>query len=95
MKSTMHFIAHNEDQAWSMAEQFLSHDIDYDVCRSKNAGYPIYYSTFEGCMEWVSVLGDRLEINQADGNTVNIWIEEDSLLRNLVKKAQEFGYTAG
>ena len=46
-------------------------------------------------MEWVSVLGDRLEINQADGNTVNIWIEEDSLLQNLVKKAQEFGYTAG
>lgn len=95
MNTTLHFVAHDENEAWYMAEQFLSHDIDYDIGRSHRAGYPIYFSTFEGCSEWVSVLGDRLEINQANGNTVNVWIKEDSLLQNLVKKAQEFGYTAG
>lgn len=89
-----HWHVANREEAFLVASNITLHDYEYDVARSERAGYPIYYSVYEGCNEWVSDLGNRLEVNHADGRTTNIWIE-DELLQNLVKKAQEFGYTAG
>lgn len=89
-----HITVMSKNDAWIEADHLLSHDVDYDVYRSKQAGYPIYYSTWEDINEWVSDLGDRLEVNLADGTTVNIWVKEREILQELINKSREYGYTA-
>ena len=63
-------------QAWEMADQIITSDYMYDGWRSERAGYPVYYSTKEGCNEYICDLGDRLEVNLDDGRSVNVWIEK-------------------
>lgn len=88
--------ATTEVKAFSMANKLMHYDYEYDVYRSKKAGYPIYYTTKEGVNEWISHLGNRLEVNLEDGKTVNIWIDsfEDEARRKLVELSKSFGYTA-
>ena len=43
----------------------------------ENAGYDIYHSTASGVNAWISDLGDRLEVNLENGETVSIWIDEE------------------
>ena len=64
-------------EAWRIADEQTSADYEYDIGRSARAGYPIYYTTAEGLTEYICDLGDRLEVNRADGQTVNIWIKPD------------------
>lgn len=66
----------SREQAWIEARKIFLTDYAKDDQRSANAGYPIYHSTAEGVSAWISDLGDRLEVNLADGKSVNIWIEE-------------------
>lgn len=65
-------------EAWEKANEIFPTDYEKNNERSERAGYDIYESTLEGCNSWISDLGDRLEINLENGETVNIWIEYES-----------------
>lgn len=67
----------SREQAWIEADNLFPTDYIKDEMKSEAAGYDIYYSTCEGVNAWISDLEDRLEINLATGETVNIWIEEE------------------
>ena len=67
----------SREQAWIEADKLFPTDYIKDAEKSEAAGYDIYYSTCEGVNAWISDLEDRLEINLATGETVNIWIEEE------------------
>ena len=64
-------------EAWDKADIIFPTDYNKDESRSKKAGYDIFYSTAAGVNAWISDLGDRLEVNLASGETVNIWIDEE------------------
>ena len=61
--------------AWIEVNKIFPTDYEHDTSRSERAGYPIYYSTAAGVNAWISDLGNRLEVNLPDGQSVNIWIE--------------------
>ena len=60
-------------EALGIARAYLG-DTKKDESASNKAGYPIC-KNISG--EWVSDLGNRLELNFADGHTQNIWIEDE------------------
>lgn len=61
------------DEAIAVARTMLEGQLFMkDNERSERAGYPIYVS--EKDYEWVSDLGDRLEVNQG-AESMNIWID--------------------
>lgn len=62
--------------AWAEVHKIFPTDYELDNRRSQNAGYPIYFSAAEGVNAWISDLGNRLEVNLPNGESVNIWIEE-------------------
>ena len=65
----------NED-AWVQAAEILGCSFYYDKEASTKAGYAIHKGISEvNC--WISDMGNRLEVNMSNGDTVNIWIEED------------------
>ncbi len=66
----------SREKAWNKADIIFPTDYAKDEARSSRAGYPVYYSTANGVAAWISDLGDRLEINLENGETVNIWIDE-------------------
>lgn len=67
----------SKEQAWVEADKLFPTDYIKDEKKSDTAGYDIYYSTCDGVNAWISDLEDRLEVNLATGETVNIWIEEE------------------
>jgi hypothetical protein len=66
--------ANSIEQAWNMANNIIKGDYEKDYNRSQKAGYDIYVSN--SGKEWISDLGNRLEVNREDGTSVNIWVEE-------------------
>ena len=79
-----YFTANSKEQAWEIANRVFPTDYEQDTIRSKNAGYPIFYSTRSGFSAWISDLNDRLELNypvynengkMIDFISVNVWIE--------------------
>ena len=62
-------------EAWTEVGKIFPTDYEYSTERSERAGYPIYYSTAAGVNAWISDLGNRLEVNLADSESVNIWIQ--------------------
>ena len=69
--------ANSRKEAWKIADSIFSTDYMKDERRSKNAGYDIYFTTAAGVNAWISDLGDRLEVNLENGETVNIWIDDE------------------
>ena len=69
----------NIQQAWSEADRIIPNDYMKDYEASERAGYSIYRSTVE-YYDYICDLGDRLEVNLANGQTVNIWIEQPSTI---------------
>ena len=67
----------SKQEAWIKAGIIFPTDYIKDDIRSTRAGYDIYYSTAAGVVAWISDLGDRLEVNLENGETVNIWIDEE------------------
>lgn len=63
-------------EAWKMANEIFPTDYDRDSRASEKAGYAIYRSPIN-YYDYICDLGDRLEINLANGKTINIWIEKD------------------
>lgn len=69
----------SREQAWKEADKIFPTDYMKDEQSSANAGYPIYESTADNNRSWISDLGNRLELNIWEGETIkstNIWIEE-------------------
>ena len=67
----------SKQEAWRKADIIFPTDYMKDNIRSNRAGYDIYYSTAAGGDAWISDLGDRLEVNMENGETVNIWIDDE------------------
>lgn len=72
-----HYTVNSKEAAWTKANQIIPCDYLHDSERSRNAGYDIYFSTRPDCIAWISDLGNRLEVNLPNGESVNIWIEEE------------------
>lgn len=64
----------NYQQAWEIVFKIMPGNYEKNSCASARAGYDIYISD-DDAGNWVSDLGDRLEVNFNDGRTVNVWIE--------------------
>ena len=56
-------------KAFEKAFEILGAGVEKDEEATKRAGYPIYRSAKNGA-EWVSDLGNRLEVNTANGGTI-------------------------
>lgn len=67
----------SKQEAWNKADVIFSANYIKDENRSARAGYDIYMSTAVGVYAWICDLGNRLEVNLENGETVNIWIEEE------------------
>lgn len=65
-------------EAWSKADEIFPTDYELDGQRTARAGYPVYYSTLDGCTAYICDLGDRLEVNLPDGSSVNIWVKPET-----------------
>ena len=66
-------------------------DYEKDEARTAGAGYPIYYSTADGVNAYICDLGDRLEVNLPNGDSVNIWIERrQEFTESDIAEALEF-----
>lgn len=67
----------NKEKAWEEANKMFPYDYEKDEEGSAKAVYPIYTSTAsEHPQNWISDLGNRLEINLENGSSTNIWIED-------------------
>ena len=75
--STKHITVHSVREAWNKANELMPTDYEYDTDRTRRAGYPIYFSTCDSVIAWVSDLGNRLEVNLPNGDSVEVWIEEE------------------
>lgn len=74
-------------EAWSKANEIIPCDYMHDSDRSRRAGYDIYFSTSDSIIAWISDLGNRLEVNLPNGESVNVWIEEEE--ENAEVEAEE------
>ena len=72
---TKHIHVNSRDKAFIEADKYIKGDYEYDPVRSGRAGYDIYFSTSDR-YEYISDLGDRLEVNMENGDTVNVWIDK-------------------
>lgn len=68
--------ARNYNEAWEIVRA-LTEGVTLDEKSSERAGYKIYRSADE-YYTYVCDLGDRLEVNLANGKTLNIWIENEA-----------------
>ena len=77
--------------AWAEVRKIFTTDYEYSTERSERAGYPIYYSKASGVNAWISDLGNRLEVNLPDGESVNIWIQApaEATTSNSTKNTEE------
>jgi len=76
---TNHITVKTAAEAWAQADRLFPCDYMHDSARSSRAGYNIYMSTCADHYAWISDLGDRLEVNLENGETVNIWIVPEDL----------------
>lgn len=74
-----HFRAKSAEEAWNKANEIFPTDYAKDEGSSQRAGYPIFRSTADGHFyDYICDLNDRLEVNLSTGETVNIWIEQET-----------------
>lgn len=73
----MFYTVKSVTEAWEKANEIFPTDYMHDSDCSRRAGYDIYWSTRPGYNAWISDLGDRLEVNLPNGESVNIWIEAE------------------
>ena len=75
---TKHYTVQSATEAWNKANEIFPTDYERDAGRSSRSGYPVYSSTADGhWYDYICDLGDRLELNLSNGDTVNIWIKAD------------------
>ena len=65
-------------EAWEEVNKIYPYDYVKNETATKKAGYPIYCSTSSIHQNnWISDLGNRLEVVFEDGRLVNIWINDE------------------
>ena len=74
----------NIQQAWYEADKLIPNDYLQDYEASEKAGYSIYRSIVNH-YDYICDLGDRLEVNLASGQTVNIWIEQPNTIEEYAE----------
>lgn len=72
--------ANSRQQAWEMVDEVFPTDYEKAEEASERAGYDVYVKNGDRCptafcKDWISDLGNRLEVNLSSGKTINIWIE--------------------
>lgn len=67
--------ASNTREAWAIINEITATDYNHDSARSAAAGYPVYVCNDGG---YICDLSARLEYTDANGKTVNVWIEEEA-----------------
>ena len=88
----MFYTVSTTQEAWEKAKEIFTSDFQYDETASKNAGYPVYFTTEEGSNDHISDLGCRLEVNMGC-DSINIWIEEDATQEQEEKEETEAAQT--
>ena len=74
-----HFREKSAEEAWNRINEISPTDYAKDEDSSQRAGYPIFRSTADGHFyDYICDLNDRLEVNLSTGETVNIWIEQET-----------------
>ena len=74
-----HFREKSAEEAWNRVNEIFPTDYAKDEDSSQRAGYPIFRSTADGHFyDYICDLNDRLEVNLSTGETVNIWIEQET-----------------
>lgn len=56
-------------EAWKLAERLFPTAYEKDMEKSLEAGHPVYCSAEDDVDAWIADLGDRLELNYADGSS--------------------------
>lgn len=74
MKTT-HYHVNSISAAWAKVNEVFPTDYNKDENSSARAGYPVFRSSVE-YYNYICDLGDRLEVNLENGETINIWIDE-------------------
>ena len=73
MKNT-HYHVNSVSAAWAKVNEIFPTDYNKDENSSARAGYPVFRSSVE-YYNYICDLGDRLEVNLENGETINIWID--------------------
>lgn len=77
-------------EAWEMVNEIFPTDYTENTIKTRNAGYPVFDSNLGDENGYICDLGNRLEVNLADGTTVNIWIETaQEKVKRIVKEHNE------
>lgn len=84
-----HFRVKSAEEAWNRVNEIFPTDYAKDEDSSQRAGYPIFRSTADGHFyDYICDLNDRLEVNLSTGETVNIWIEQETELEIAPEKME-------
>ena len=81
-------------EAWEMVNEIFPTDYTENTIKTKNAGYPVFDSNLGDENGYICDLGNRLEVNLADGTTVNIWIEtaQEKVKRSVKEHNEKIDY---
>lgn len=74
-------------EAWQVANTYFPGDYEKDDQSSARAGYPVFRSTGDWYL-YVCDLCTRLEVNLSNGDTVNIWIDDDEPAADVAAPAE-------
>lgn len=74
MKTTNYHV-NSISAAWAKVNEVFPTDYNKDESSSARAGYSVFRSSVE-YYNYICDLGDRLEVNLENGETINIWIDE-------------------
>ena len=76
----------SREAAWQKVNEIFPTDYEKDTRASIAAGYDVYWSTADGVNAWISDLNARLEVNLPNGDSINIWIDEEPEFREYMLK---------
>ena len=71
---TNHVHVFSNADAWNVAKSHIQ-DASKDADASSRAGYDVFRSESD-FYSYICDLGDRLEVNLSNGDTLNVWIDE-------------------
>ena len=71
---TNHVHVFSNADAWNVAKSQIQ-DASKDADASSRAGYDVFRSESD-FYSYICDLGDRLEVNLSNGDTINVWIDE-------------------
>lgn len=71
---TNHVHVFTNADAWNVAKTHIQ-DVSKDADASGRAGYDVFRSESD-YYSYICDLGDRLEVNLSNGDTLNVWIDE-------------------